>query len=250
MYKRNCPLCFVEITYKSKDSLNIANDKNSSCRKCGYKKQSEVKKGQIFSDDHKKNLSESHKGKKLSKEHKDKIGLSCKGKVRSDESKKRYSDSKIGGKNPAKKPEVREKIRNSILKLYEDNPEIKDKISKSVNNYFQINNIFISEDEKSEYIRYRKLIDNLTKRNKKKLIEEWNGLDYYDGEDIKINFNLNYNDERYPTIDHKISIFEGFKKGYQVEEISSLDNLCITKRKNNTKKSFKNEEEFKLILGQ
>ena len=42
----------------------------------------------------------------------------------------------------------------------------------------------------------------------KKLIEEWNGLDYYDGEDIKLNFHLNYNNESYPTIDHKISIFE------------------------------------------
>jgi len=250
MYKRNCPLCSIEISYKSKDSLNFANDKKSSCRKCGYKKQSEIRKGQIFSDDHKKSLSESHKGKKLSKEHKDRIGLSCKGKKRSDESKKRYSDSKTGDKNPSKRTEVREKIRNSILKLYENNPEIKDKISKSLNEYFESNNLFISEKEKDVYIKYRKLIDNLTKRNKNKLIQEWNGLDYYDGENISLNFQFNYNDEKYPTIDHKISIFEGFKKGYQVEEISSLDNLCITKRINNSKKSFKSEEEFKLILGQ
>ena len=70
MYKRNCPSCSIEITYKSKDSLNLANFKNSSCRKCGYKKQSEVRKGQIFSDDHKRKLSEAHTGKKLTEEHK------------------------------------------------------------------------------------------------------------------------------------------------------------------------------------
>ena len=109
---------------------------------------------------------------------------------------------------------------------------------------------FISSTEKSEYIKYRKLVDNLTKRNKKKLIEDWDGFDFYDGENIEQNFLLDYNDERYPTIDHKISIFEGFKKGYQVEEISSLNNLCLTKRKNNIMKSFKNDKEFKLILEQ
>lgn len=250
MYKRNCPSCSIEIVYKSKDSLIIANKKNSSCRKCGYTKQSEMRKGQIFSEEHKRKLSESHTGKKLSNEHKEKIGESCKGKVRSDESKKKYSESKKGDKNPAKRTEVREKIKNSILKFYENNPEIKDKISKSVTKYFENNDFFISSTEKSEYIKYRKLVDNLTKRNKKKLIEDWDGFDFYDGENIEQNFLLDYNDERYPTIDHKISIFEGFKKGYQVEEISSLNNLCLTKRKNNIMKSFKNDKEFKLILEQ
>jgi len=250
MYKRNCPSCSIEINYKSKDSLNLANLKNSSCKICGYKKQSDVRKGQIFSDEHKRKLSEAHTGKKLTEEHKDKIAKSGKGKVRSEESKKRYSDSKTGDKNPSKRVEVREKIRNSILKVYENNPEIKNRISKSLSEYFENNDFFISLNKKDEYFKYRKLVHNLSKRNKKKLIEEWDGIDYYDGENIKKNFQLDYNDERYPTIDHKISIFEGFKKGYQVEEISSLDNLCITKRKNNIKKSFKNEEEFKLILEQ
>lgn len=62
------------------------------------------------------------------------------------------------------------------------------------------------------------------------LLESWDGIDYYDGECIKDNFNLPYYDINYPTVDHKISIFEGFKNNIVADEIADISNLCFTKR--------------------
>ena len=47
-------------------------------------------------------------------------------------------------------------------------------------------------------------------------------------------------DKSYPTIDHKISVFNGFINNISPEEISQLENLCITKRTNNSKKNSNN----------
>jgi hypothetical protein len=89
----------------------------------------------------------------------------------------------------------------------------------------------------SGFIEYRGKVRYLTLMNVSKL--EWTGFDFYDGEYIKDNFNLHYNDPNYPTIDHKISIFDGFRLGMSVEEISDINNLCWTKRKINSTKSKK-----------
>lgn len=248
--KRNCPNCNNEIIYKSISGLNYANNKKSLCKNCGYKKQSEIKKGIGLSEDHKNKLSIAKKGKNLSETHKTNIGNAVRGLKRSNESKIKYSLSKIGDKNPAKRKEVREKISNSITELYKNNPKIKDKISESVTDYFLNNQNYVSLLELDEYRKFRKLVDNMTIRNKKELFENWNGIDYYDNEYIKDNTNLDYNDPSYPTIDHKISILEGFKKSYTFEFISYIDNLCITKRKYNNLKGTKSEIEFIKKLGQ
>ena len=57
---------------------------------------------------------------------------------------------------------------------------------------------------------------------------------------------LNSNDKNYPTIDHKISIFCGFKNGISCI-IGNINNLCITKRGINSSKNKKNHNEFKKI---
>ena len=103
---------------------------------------------------------------------------------------------------------------------------------------------FISNNFESFY-DYRRVVNNITNRNKKLLFETWDGYDYYDGEFIKNNFYLNYNDSNYPSIDHKNSVLFGFENGIKPEEISSIDNLCITKRKTNSSKNFLSENEFK-----
>lgn len=53
-FKRNCPKCNCEITYKSKYSLINANKKNSKCKSCGLK--------EIMTDEVKKRMSERVKG--------------------------------------------------------------------------------------------------------------------------------------------------------------------------------------------
>ena len=98
--------------------------------------------------------------------------------------------------------------------------------------------------ENDDFELYKNKVYRLTKRVKQKLIESWNGLDYYDNEYIRDNFNLPYHDINYPTIDHKITIFEGFKNNVEAEVISDISNLCFTKRCINSRKYIKNEFSF------
>ena len=103
-----------------------------------------------------------------------------------------------------------------------------------------IDDIFLSE-----FKIYKRKVRVLTRKNRETLIGIWNGTDYYDGEYIKDNFDLEYINPQYPTIDHKISIFDGFKEGFTAEEISSLDNLCFTKRSINSSKNSLSEVKYK-----
>lgn len=248
MVNRNCPSCNDVIEYKHKSSYYHANKINSVCKKCNYIRISEKKKGKPLSESHKKSLSNAKIGKKLTEEHKVNIGKSVRGLRRSEESKINYSISKMGDKNPSKRKDVRDKIKKSVLEKYEKCPYIKDKISKSVSEYFLNSNDYVSSFEIDEYRKYRRIVKNMTNRNKKYLLDIWDGTDYYDGEYIKENYKLDYNNKQYPTIDHKISIIYGFKNGYPPEFISSVDNLCITKRSINVEKRQKCEIQFKEIF--
>ncbi len=96
----------------------------------------------------------------------------------------------------------------------------------------------------NKYYTYRTECRRLTCPNTKKLFESWDGMDYYDNEDISNNFLLNSNSPKYPTIDHKVSIYYGFSNQIPVEEISSIENLCITKRGINSQKRDSIEKEF------
>ncbi len=100
------------------------------------------------------------------------------------------------------------------------------------------------EYKSSEFRTYKKKVQYRTELIRKEIYESWNGLDHYDGEFIKENLKLHYNHSDYPTIDHKISCFFGFINNIPVEEIAKSDNLCITKRKLNAKKSNLTESEF------
>jgi hypothetical protein len=93
---------------------------------------------------------------------------------------------------------------------------------------------------KSGFDIYQNRVRYLTNRNKPLLLEEWNGNDYYDGEYIRNNFYMKFHDKKYPTIDHKISIYYGFINNIDPEEISKIENLCLTKRGNNSSKGTKN----------
>lgn len=138
-----------------------------------------------------------------------------------------------------KNPIVRRKISKAIINLYKNNPEIKERISNSLKRYFNNDGVKLEN-----YKRYRDITENLTNKNRKKLFEIWDGYDYYDGEYIKSNLELHYNNRNYPTIDHKISIIYGFENNITPEELSSIENLCITKRSINSKKGSKIEEDY------
>jgi len=92
-----------------------------------------------------------------------------------------------------------------------------------------------SEDEYKEiydtdYKVYRNEVRRLTKKSIKIFMNSWDGRDFYDNEMIIDNFKLSHVDNRYPSIDHKISIYHGYKNNIHPSKISDVSNLCITKR--------------------
>jgi hypothetical protein len=68
------------------------------------------------------------------------------------------------------------------------------------------------------------------------MLENWDGIDYIDGEYIKENLNLHYSDKNYPTLDHITPRSECFKRGLTPNEATNPNNLKWTKRINNSKK--------------
>jgi len=163
-------------------------------------------------------------------------------------------EEKYNGLHPANVIEIQEKRRKTCLKKY------------GKEYYFQsdvfLNGNFMEKTKKtkinkglqkadgnfSEWELYNKKCRNITKKNRKKILEKWDGYDYYDGEYIKENFKLKSFNKNYPTIDHKISIFYGFKNNITPEDISDINNLCITKKFNNCKKYQKSEKEYKALF--
>jgi hypothetical protein len=61
---------------------------------------------------------------------------------------------------------------------------------------------------------------------------------------MKLDKNQHYNNETYPSVDHKISVFFGFSNNIDPKEIGKIDNLCICSRWSNHKKGIMNEEKF------
>lgn len=98
----------------------------------------------------------------------------------------------------------------------------------------------IPDELKSEYEVYRDRVRKLTNKFKNKLFYDWDGYDFYDKTYIKTNLLLECHNKLYPTIDHKISIYYGYMNNIDIDIISNISNLCITKRSINSSKGFKN----------
>lgn len=129
---------------------------------------------------------------------------------------------KYGVDNPSKSKEMLEKVKQSKIKdgyHYDD----------------------------SNWKTYSKIVRKLTMKHLDDLFGNWDGYDTYDNEYIKENLTLNYNDKKYPTVDHIISVSEGYKLSILPQIIANIDNLCITKRTLNCKKGSRVSAEKFLI---
>jgi uncharacterized protein YnzC (UPF0291/DUF896 family) len=73
--------------------------------------------------------------------------------------------------------------------------------------------------------QYWKRCDYLTGKIRKQMLENWDGIDYIDGEYIKENLNLHYSDKNYPTLDHITPRSECFKRGLTPDEATNPNNL-------------------------
>jgi hypothetical protein len=152
---------------------------------------------------------------------------------------------KYGVKNPFQSEIIKSKIRNTnIEKLGVPYPTMsKLVIDKSLQTNIN-NGRWIKIEDRSDFYNYYLFVYKYTLKNKKELLEKWNGCDYYTNEYILENFKLDSNNKKYPTIDHKISTRYGFDNNIPYDNISKIENLCITTRSNNSAKSMKNESEF------
>jgi len=139
------------------------------------------------------------------------------------------------------------KSKITMLKKYGvEYPTQSDVILKKMKKTKIKNGFYIAEHLIADFTKYYRKVKRITKGNINKLFESWNGLDYYDNENIKDNFNLDFNNKEYPTIDHKTSVYYGFKNNISVEIIGNIKNLCITKRTINSIKNRKTEEQFNI----
>ena len=149
-----------------------------------------------------------------------------------------------GCENTFQNEAIKEKIRQYYRDNYDGaewNTQVKEVRDK---------NGWMPDEELDDFKLYKRISRKLSYRNKKELLEKWDGYDYYDGEYIGNNFNLYHLDPNFPTIDHKTSIKYGYLNDIGVEIISNIENLCFTKFKLNAAKHSKNECEFVEILKQ
>ena len=131
-------------------------------------------------------------------------------------------------------------VETNNIKFGCDNHMMNKDIQNKMINTKKEKGIYLSDEERTNYHNYWLGVKRITSRNIKKLFNNWNGYDYYDGEDIKENLLYKYTDRLYPTVDHKISVYHGFKNNISVDFIGNIDNLCITKRWINSSKNKNN----------
>ena len=152
---------------------------------------------------------------------------------------------KYGTEYASKNEDVKDKIKETnLLKYGYENAAQSDVVKSKIKTSRVENKSWISDEDRGHFENYENSIENKTKMIKSELFEKWNGYDYYDGEYIKDNLNLNHLNVNFPTIDYKISIYSGFKNNIPFYEIASIENICITKRGINSKKNRLTEEEF------
>ena len=150
---------------------------------------------------------------------------------------------KYGTEYPLQNKEIIEKSKKSCIERYGVDNILKCKdIQQKIKNTLVSKGLIIST---TDFELYKNDVRRITRMNSEELFNNWNGLDYYTDECIKENFSLNSNSKNYPTIDHRFSIVYGFNNKIDANIIGSIDNLCITTRSNNSKKSSKIEKDFK-----
>lgn len=156
---------------------------------------------------------------------------------------------KYGSEYYVQTEDFKEKYRNHCLEKFGvDNYFKFDEFKLELRNRLIKQGRVVCSDNIKDFSKYKRTCTTLTQKIKNELLNNWSGYDYYDNEYIKDNYNLSHNSRLYPTIDHKISVIYGFLNDITPEIISSLDNLCITKKYINSKKKSLIEKEFKKVM--
>lgn len=153
---------------------------------------------------------------------------------------------KYGVKNPFESEEIKNNIKEYYMTNFNvSHPNRIDEVKQKSKDTRIKNNFQIPDNLLSELQIYYKNVKKETYKFKKELYKNWNGFDYYDNEYILEYKKLNPNNRNYPSIDHKISVYEGFMNNIDYKIIGNINNLCITKRTINSSKRNMNELEYK-----
>jgi hypothetical protein len=166
---------------------------------------------------------------------------------------KKTNNDLYGVDHPMKSKIIRDKLTKTFIEKYgvEHPMKIKEFALKAGESSLKSKikkGISVDRSDITKWINYNRMVRKLTHRNKKELFEKWNGFDYYDNEYILDYLLFEYTHENYPCVDHKISILYGFQNNIPIEEISDINNLCVTKRSINSKKKSSNAEDFLLKI--
>lgn len=155
------------------------------------------------------------------------------------------SIERYGVDSPMKSKSVKDKIKDTCIKKYGVDHQSKTKEGQESRKSTRIKNgNQVPDNLVTAYRKYRLSVNRITYVLRNKIIDEWDGYDYYDGEYIRNNFNLNPNDRNFPHFDHKISVIFGFYNNLDPREIGGIDNVCITKQWINGLKKEKCADEF------
>lgn len=162
--------------------------------------------------------------------------------------KKRETSMKnYGVEHPRRHKSVSDRMEKTTFEKYGSNFIFQsnyflnsDDVKEKIKNTKEKNGFRVSDCDLSPFQLYKRNCKNLTNRIKKKLFENWDGFDFYDGEFIRPYLSHKSGSSLYPTIDHKISIYYGFMNDISENLICDINNLCITKRKINSSKRTKN----------
>lgn len=142
---------------------------------------------------------------------------------------------RYGVENASMLEETKEKVRNTCREKY-GSTNGENSYSSKVKHYIKMN---IPWDD-TGFSDYKKEVWRITKKEKKKII--FTGECYY----TKVNiFKDNWiNDPYHASVDHRISVMDGFERGLSPEVIGNVDNLCYCSRLCNSVKCAYSEEDF------
>jgi len=220
-----CDLCeeqrYIKFQAYTKNKERNVNFPIYTCDRCSHIKSKETSIGRYGVEYYSKSEEHAERVKKTSKE---KYGVEHYSKTTDYLNKRNQTNlERFGYSNPFMDTE---KIKNAFNDKYGvDHPS--KLLTKDGEAYFFLGN-WTPRSKRTDWELYKSTVRSQTKHNIKSL--EWDGTDFYDGSYIRDNFSLGHLDDRYPTIDHKISIYDGFLNGISTHIISSVDNLCWTKR--------------------
>ena len=205
-----CEICKIEKNLMYCKYLNKSIHGFYSCKSCSRQK-AVLTSRQMYGVDNWMQLEESKKI--ISQRNIEKYGV--KTTLLLSETKDKISKTMISKYNTDKWYEIR---TPNTKKFVFKNIESKEFIFENPEDNYQ--DIY---DE--NYYTYRTEVRRITKKNQKKLLKEWNGFDHYDGEYIKENLILSPNDKDYPSVDHKISIYHGYKNNLHPTIIGDISNF-------------------------